>query len=321
MGNHLNRKRHFCYKRRKLQQNENHFVADDNQNSSQSNDADLQIVINKNKQLFDTLKSSKGTLRAGCLLMIFLMMLFIGFTILSLVIKEKIPYKSVMANSYGAFEMRNEKSDIFYFLFNTAELWCNTGIEVHKGERLIISASGIFNTEISHMHDKDSTIYWIQADGRPADKGPKKDRDNILSNNETFICNDADPGCLLATVIQDKALIDKWQSYEIDYDKFIKKDTPIKIVNKGTDYEVPNDGLLFFTVNDVVFTNGNIDKINRLSKQQKDIDTLISKIRIIKQFLKSKKKNERERRIGLERMWYNDNLGSFLIVIERPKIQ
>lgn len=226
-----------------------------------------------------------------------------------------------MANSYGAFEMRNEKSDIFYFLFNTAELWCNTGIEVHKGERLIISASGIFNTEISHMHDKDVTIYWIQADGRPADKGPKKERDKLLSKTETFICNDADPGCLLATVIHDKALIDKWQSYEIDYDDFIQTDTPIKIVSKGTDYEVPNDGLLFFTVNDVVFTEDNITKIKKLSKQDKYIDSLITKISKIKQLLQSEKKNERERRIGLERMWYNDNLGSFLIVIERPKIQ
>ena len=84
-------------------------------NQSVKDSSELKIVINKNNQLYDTLKSPKRVLYAGLLLIVFSIVLFIGLTFLSLAIKDRIPYKTVMSNEYGIFEMRNEKSDNFYF--------------------------------------------------------------------------------------------------------------------------------------------------------------------------------------------------------------
>ena len=95
---------------------------------------ELHIVIQRHKQLYETLNNRKRVINAGCLLTIFLVVLFACFTVLSIAIKDRIPYHAVMSNEFGVFEMRNEKADQFYFLFNTAELWGNSGIMVHKGE-------------------------------------------------------------------------------------------------------------------------------------------------------------------------------------------
>lgn len=287
---------------------------------------DLRIVINKNNQLYDTLKSPKRVLYAGLLLMIFSIVLFIGLTSLSLAIKDRIPYKTVMSNEYGVFEMRNEKSDNYYFLFNTAELWGSSGIKVRKGQRLFIKASGIYNTELRHMTEKDSTIYWINADGRAVEKGPNSTRDKILQENGTLLEPSADPGRLLAIVFENDILLSQWQHYEIDYDIFMKSNPTIKAIGSNADYVVPNDGTLLFAVNDVVFTDSIRQKIKSIRVQDAGIDTLNKRINYLeKKYKQHESINEKEKSMRikhhLERMWYDDNVGSFLIIIERPRSQ
>lgn len=291
----------------------------------------LKIVINKNNQLYDTLKDPKRVLYAGLLLIIFSVVLFIGLTSLSLAIKDRIPYKTVMSNEYGVFEMRNEKSDNFYFLFNTAELWGSSGIRVHEGQRLFIKASGIYNTELRHMTEKDSTIYWINANGRAVEKGPNSTRDRILKEHNTLLYESADPGCLLAIVIDNEKKLSQWQHYEIYYDRFIDNDSSIKAIKAigaNTDYIVPHDGTLLFAVNDIVFTENNRRIIKDLKDKTncKEIDTLCSKIEKLENECKkyesmNNKENYAKTKHHLERMWYDDNVGSFLIVIERPRSQ
>lgn len=297
-------------------------------NQSVKDSSELKIVINKNNQLYDTLKSPKRVLYAGLLLIVFSIVLFIGLTFLSLAIKDRIPYKTVMSNEYGIFEMRNEKSDNFYFLFNTAELWGSSGIKVRKGQRLFIKASGIYNTELRHMTEKDSTIYWINANGRAAEKGPNSTRDIILKEYETLLFSYADPGCLLATVIDDDGKLSQWQHYGIDYDDFMNNDSTIKAIGTNTDYVVPHDGTLLFAVNDVVFTENTRKKIKELKSKVKNdgIDSLAKKIDSIERVCRkyesnNKKEKSTKTKRQLERMWYNDNVGSFLIVIERPRSQ
>lgn len=289
---------------------------------------DLKIVINKNNQLYETLKSPKRVLYAGLLLMVFSIVLFLGLTSLSLAIKDRIPYKTVMSNEYGVFEMRNERSDNFYFLFNTAELWGSSGIKVRKGQRLFIKASGIYNTELRHMTEKDSTIYWINANGRAAEKGPNSSRDKILKEYKTLLHESADPGCLLAFVIDDDILLSQWQHYEIYYDEFMKNNPTIKAIGSNTDYVVPNDGTLLFAVNDVVFTDTIRQKIKDLKSEVQDagIDSLYKRIDYLekryKQYVSEKEVEKSEKtKHHLERMWYDDNVGSFLIVVERPRSQ
>ena len=311
-------------------QKANDFLPQNSQGHQSTEDLkqDLKIVINKNNQLYDTLKDPKRVLYAGLLLMVFSIVLFVGLTSLSLAIKDRIPYKTVMSNEYGVFEMRNEKSDNFYFLFNTAELWGSSGIKVRKGQRLFIKASGIYNTELRHMTEKDSTIYWINANGRAAEKGPNSTRDMILREHKTLLYPSADPGCLLAIVFDNDILLSQWQHYEIDYDHFLKNDsTIIKAIGTNADYVIPHDGTLLFAVNDVVFTKDKIKLIETLSKDtnNKGIKRLYHKIDSIEDVYEklelANKKEYLKKKLQLERMWYNDNVGSFLIVVERPRSQ
>lgn len=292
-----------------------------NQEMEQQNTSDqsqvIEIEIDKNKQLYETLKYTQRTMNAGCLLMLFLITVFIGLTVLSLTIIDRVPYSSVMSNEYGVFEMKNEKTTNYFFLFNTAELWGESGIKVHKGERITIKASGLFNTEIRHMVEKENPIYWITADGRAVDKGPNSIRDSVLKDLGCLIRDDVDPGCLMAAILKDENSIKRWVDIELDGQDFIKMIyESIKPIGTGAEWVIPDDGTLLFAVNDVVFT----DSINKIIEkcENKSISSLQSSIRELAHKTKSSSK---DRRIKLERMWYNDNVGSFLIVIEKRRLQ
>lgn len=52
---------------------------------------------------------------------------------------------------YGNTTMRNEEKDVTYWLFNSAELWANSGIRVEEGDILTIRASGASNSAIHHL--------------------------------------------------------------------------------------------------------------------------------------------------------------------------
>lgn len=53
------------------------------------------------------------------------------------------------------------------FLFNTSELWANTGIYLNKGDKFKISVSGAFHSSVEHLRENaecnnpDTTIMWI----------------------------------------------------------------------------------------------------------------------------------------------------------------
>lgn len=58
------------------------------------------------------------------------------------------------------------------FLFNTSELWANTGIYLNEGDRFKISVSGAFHSSVEHLRENaernnpDTTIMWIGGEKR-----------------------------------------------------------------------------------------------------------------------------------------------------------
>lgn len=61
--------------------------------------------------------------------------------------------KEVAANDIGAFtQSKTCESEQAMYLFTTSDLWANTGIQLHKGDRVKLSASGAFNTSIQGVY-------------------------------------------------------------------------------------------------------------------------------------------------------------------------
>lgn len=84
-------------------------------------------------------------------------------------IRDVLFYKAELeANSMGAFTPRTGTGTEYgFFLFNTAELWANSGIRISKGDEVSISMSGAFHSSFADLvHDAESNnsspvIRWI----------------------------------------------------------------------------------------------------------------------------------------------------------------
>lgn len=84
-------------------------------------------------------------------------------------IRDILFYKNELeVNSMGAFTPRTGTGTEYgVFLFNTAELWANSGIRISKGDEVSISMSGAFHSSFADLiHDADKNnsspaIRWI----------------------------------------------------------------------------------------------------------------------------------------------------------------
>ena len=111
----------------------------------------VEVLIIRHKQLFEMLKRPDIMWRVLLSLFCVIVVLFVGLAFVVISIKSFYPYNSIRTNLYGATIMENEDTEISYWLFNTAELWANSGIEVKKGDVLTIRASGASHTAIHHL--------------------------------------------------------------------------------------------------------------------------------------------------------------------------
>ena len=113
-------------------------------------------------------------------------------------------------------EITVEDTEISYWLFNTAELWANSGIEVKKGDVLTIRASGASHTAIHHLvedagSNKTLRDKWVGTGGtRPT--GSTRDK----YRREYRIARNLPEGILLMGVA-DMDYEDSENGYGIDW--------------------------------------------------------------------------------------------------------
>ena len=88
----------------------------------------VEVLIIRHKQLFEMLKRPDIMWRVLLSLFCVIVVLFVGIAFVVISIKSFYPYNSIRTNLYGATIMENEDTEISYWLFNTAELWANSGI-------------------------------------------------------------------------------------------------------------------------------------------------------------------------------------------------
>ena len=233
-----------------------------NSNHPDENSRTVTIEIVRHKRLFEILENPRAMWKVIASLFVIVGVFFIGLALVVLVVKSFYPYNVIKTNPYGATIIKNEDKEVIYWLFNTAELWANSGIEVKKNDRITIRASGAANTAIHYLVDGASDdcqpeFSWVGTEGLERNTGHSAFRGKFR------LVPDAPFGKLLMQIIP--------VSKQKDRGEWIKKSTYIDgtdekgvqnhiftIGKERIELVIPCDGVLHFAVNDVVMSDKNI---------------------------------------------------------------
>lgn len=238
----------------------------------------MEIEINRYKQLVDALNNPRILAKVIIVVAIIVVLVFCGISMVSLMLKKFYPYKSISTMQSGATIIQNEDTEVIYWLFNSADLWANSGIKVEEGDVITVRASGAFHTAIHHAVEdarKNNTFRddWIRPTGGRKFNVP---RDEKRMNFR--VMPHALDNVLLMQVIPDKYINTgkgwlKWpKSYVLGYldgginvnEKNGKDTSSVSIVIIGEekrDIRIPHDGVLHFAVNDIVLTERKIEEM------------------------------------------------------------
>ena len=239
----------------------------------------MEIEINRYKQLVEALNNPRILAKVIIVVAIIVVLVFCGISMVSLMLKKFYPYKSISTMQSGATIIQNEDTEVIYWLFNSADLWANSGIEVKEGDVITVRASGAFHTAIHHAVEdaQKNNIFrddWIRPTGgrRYGDPRDKYRMDFRIMPHAT-------DNVLLMQVIPDEHINTgkdwlKPDSYALGYldggnnmDKKNGKDTSatsiVIIGEEKRDIRIPHNGVLHFAVNDIVLTERKIEEMRK----------------------------------------------------------
>ena len=324
----------------------------------------LEIEISRYKGILDMIADTRKLAKLILVMAVVLILVFAGVTAIVLIVKKFYPYNTVNTNKYGATVIESEKKDVIYWLFNSADLWANSGIEVKAGDVISVQTSGSFHTAIHHLADDakgnvELRDPWMKPDGGEA--GSEKDK----ARAEYRIAPNLPPNIILMQVVPAEDENRKGNVNEWYKELLMRKDSRDSIVAEGyiagggiadiyiigkerKNIRIQSDGILHFAVNDVALTPGVIKHIwdMRVTDSLELGDAIVNKneYKKIREEIRTKVGFEYEKRINPHKptvnkdtskeeiselayyyykkfvdAWFVDNVGSFLIAIEREK--
>ena len=189
-------------------------------------------------------------MQKGLRLLLVLAALVVGITFILhysfVLIKDSLLFQGeINVNDKGALlPTKSFEREYGIFLFNTSELWADTGIRVEKGDLLRISASGAFHSSVGDLYAyaKDNTsdstiIHWNGGNDRFEGIAQQKEKNHYLLNNKEKM------GDVLFSIVPDHEMPMKIEG------KAMNQITADKGVT------APRSGNLFVTINDIYFPN------------------------------------------------------------------
>ena len=216
----------------------------------------VQIEVVRYKRLFRVLEDPRLMWKVLLSFFLIVVVLFCGLSCVVIAVKTMYPYEKVNTNAYGATIIEDENKEVSYWLFNTAELWANSGIQVSRGDVLTIRSSGKMHTAVHHLvADVDSNVClrdnWVGTECE--DKISLRDRlrrvHRIAENKPENILlmqvldpKDANHSVDFARSGEESILLGQGRTYLIG-----KERTEMIVAEK--------DGVLHFAVNDIVLTD------------------------------------------------------------------
>lgn len=324
----------------------------------------LVIRIDRHSALTHALARSKRMWHVSVHFALIVVFLFVGLTLAVITIKRIYPYNEFQTNIWGATMIRNEEKEVTYWLFNTAELWANTGIQVREGDLLTVRASGGSHTAVHHLveaaeRNRLPDDPWSGTEGVET----KKNARDRLRARQRIIPHKPQDALIMWVAPSCKSEPEAQQIYLIGKER--------------QNFRVAQSGELRFAVNDIVLTprkiyDMTVDHLAAIARDETDRQAIRA---FCEQFWKKELRscggqdsvsrnsvgdffaklgeNEhlsrlyaarlhegysfgpypdsaRTNTIGKNEMsyyneseyadaWYGDNVGSFLIVIERTK--
>lgn len=235
----------------------------------------MEIEITRYKKLVGTFNHPRALAKLIVVVSMIIVLVFIGISIVALVIKGYYPYKVVNSNEYGATIIDNEDNEVIYWLFNTADLWANSGIHVKQGDVISVRASGAFHSSIHHLVKDAETNQngrnWLNPVGGHNSAKPTP-REESRAN---YRISEAHPfNTLLMQVIPDDVVLKssegKWSIKNACY--LDGRDNEVKNNNNTINNDrsvypdiyaigaerdmvtIRTDGVLHFAVNDIALT-------------------------------------------------------------------
>lgn len=270
---------------------EKKVVNNEEKNANSSEKRTMEIEINKYKQLVDAINDPKKLAKVIVVITVIVVLIFWGISMVSLMLKKFYPYKAISTIQSGATIIENEDTEVIYWLFNSADLWSNSGIEVKEGDVITVRASGAFHTAIHHaVQDADNNNLF--RDDWILPMGGRRQLENRDSERMKYrIMPHAPDNVLLMQIIPDKESntgkewLHDTSTATMGFRDGLDKGSPdvdiVIIGEEKRDIRIPHDGILHFAVNDIVLTERNIQnmmksstiKINKEGKEGKIGDT------------------------------------------------
>lgn len=249
-------------------------LKDKDFSSNDAGDKKMEIEITRYKRFVETFNHPRALAKLIVVVSIIIVLVFLGISIIALVVKSYYPYQVVNSNEYGATIINNEDNEVIYWLFNTADLWANSGIHVKKGDVISVRASGAFHSSIHHLVDDAKANRkgrnWVTPMGGPNSQSNPREK----HRSKYRISPEQEFNTLLMQVIPENVelkdnngkWISKYDSYldgqasevknnnnTIDYNKSVYPD--IYAIGAERDkVTIRSDGVLHFAVNDIALT-------------------------------------------------------------------
>lgn len=227
--------------------------------SKQSNkDQQLHIHIERWQDFVDILDDGKKVLMLSVVVVIIGLTLFSGITFIILQLKKSFTYSDITTNALGVTTLRDEQKEVSYFLFNTATLWANSGIEVKEGDVISVHSSGSAHTAIHHLHNAGEKNYRPDEDYFDADGG----RFNNISERDK-----ARRKYRLVPDLPNNALIMQVYNGNFKPPYRAKTDEQKKnfyyVAKHRENILIHESGTLYFAINDIVLDSETIKKMMR----------------------------------------------------------
>jgi hypothetical protein len=190
-----------------------------------------------------------------------------------------------------------------FFLMNASTFWWPTDISVSERDSVIISISGSMYSDIGEVCSASTDNRYLRFSRRFFAKKNKKE--SLFDSIGTSVCINPDAcfGTLLCQISNEHQAPTRTSKAQIQ-----------KIGHKENHFVVEQPGVLYITFNDVFLTKKIVEQI----RDSADLSTVVMKEDLEKTgYFKNYDSNQLE--AGYEEIWFNDNVGEYLVNIRVKK--
>lgn len=237
------------------------------QENEKSTKVELEIV--RYRELLETLRQPLMIWRLLITCLFLVIVVFFGLAMVVMSVKKIYPYSTIKTNIYGATTMGTEDKDVTYWLFNTAEMWANSGISVDEGDVITVRSSGAWHTAIHHLvkqaeDNKELTDKYTGSEGRE-----RREANDAFRARFRFV-DDITDGTLLMCIIPEDSVKHSADAQASSNSKFrdyangISEQQIYEIGKERRDFRITKKGVLHFAVNDIPLTRDNIKTIYKV---------------------------------------------------------